>query len=227
MRNVVTVAIAILLSAAVFGGTVDVLAQQPEGQGESQPITLDILDDDALLLILRDGDKDIVQVQGRSRIQHKERTVWANELQYDEEQSYAVMEGDVQLVDEGEDGLTLYADHLQLDLNTEAAFARGDVRFERTNTRGQADTLRYGQYSLLKEDIQAELMTRPATVAERVLQVMSSFADEDKVILLRGSVDLVDGDRQFRSEFVIVNTRDDALVSVGPSAATLPGPDEQ
>jgi len=37
-------------------------------------------------------------------------------------------------------------------------------------------------------------------------------------------VDVRDGEREFQSEFVIINTRDDATVSLGRSAARLPGP---
>lgn len=217
-----------LLTAFALVGAATIASAQAEGQPPGkQPITLDILDDDALLLISRTDGRDIVHVSGRARIRHKDRTVWTDELEYDEQQSYAVMHGAVELIDDGEDGLNLTAEHLELDLNTEAALARGDVQFVRADTRGNADSLRYGEYSRLRADIEAALAGRPATVAERVLGAIGSFLADDKVLLLEGDIDLIDGERQFRSELVVINTRDDALVSIGRSVATLPGPDEQ
>lgn len=233
-RAAVMVVMMTLLAAALVVGSNGARAQaaaqsdpHPAAEPASKrPITLDILDDDALLLISRGDGRDIVHVSGRARILHKDRTVWTDELLYDEQQSYAVMDGAVELVDEGDDGLNLTADHLELDLNTEAASARGDVQFERKETRGRADTLRYGEFSALRADIEAGLADRPQSVADRVLAAMSGFLADDEVLLLQGAVDLIDGDRQFRSDFVVINTRDDALVSIGRSVATLPGPED-
>src|SRR5690625_3276275 len=148
-------AICLAVALALVGGPVGVDAQ--EGAEAKEPITLDIMDDDALLLISKVDGRDIVRVVGRSRIRHKERTVETDELRYDEDNSYAVMQGNVELLDEGEDGLQLTADHLELDLNTESAFAQGGVRFVRKETRGTADTLRHGEFASLQEDIDAVL----------------------------------------------------------------------
>lgn len=219
---------AVLLLAALLAGapTVIGLAQEGAVAGDKTPITLDILEDDALLLIRKTDDGDVVHVQGRALIRHKERTVETDELVYDEQRSYAVMDGDVQLTDTGEDGLNLTADHLELDLNTEAAFARGNVRFARKDSRGTADVLRHAEYATMADEIDAALAERPASTVARVRTVLDTFLPDDKVLLLEGNVDLVDGEREFRSELVVINTRDDALVSIGRSAATLPGPED-
>lgn len=215
-----------VVAAVVFGNMGGVIAQEGDGKtGEKDLITLDIMDDDALLLISKIDGRDIVHVLGRSRIHHKERTVETDELRYDEENSFAVMDGDVQLVDTGEEGLNLLTEHLELDLDSEAAFARDGVQFERKDSKGTADTLRHAEYAALKEYIEGALAGRPTGTVERVRTVLATFLPDDKVLLLQGNVDLVDGEREFRSELVIINTRDDALVSVGRSAATLPGPE--
>jgi len=57
-----------------------------------------------------------------------------------------------------------------------------------------------------------------------VQETLQSFRDDDPIIVLKGRVDVRDGEREFQSEFVIINTRDDATVSLGRSAARLPGP---
>lgn len=225
-RGIVAWTFILLMTLAVVTGGDAAAAENAEAKEPSEPITLDILDDDALLLISKTDGRDIVHVLGRSQIQHKDRTIVTDELRYDEENSFAVMDGDVELVDEGEDGLNLTADHLELDLDTEGAFARGNVNFKRKDSRGVADVLRHGEFTALREDIERAIEGRPASTLERILSVLQTFLPEDKVLLLEGDVDLVDGERQFRSELVVINTRDDALVSVGRSAATLPGPDE-
>lgn len=226
-RFVKATLVAVLFAALTLGGGTAVAADSSEQTKEKQPITLDILDEDALLLIERADGRDVVQVVGRSRIRHKDRTVLADELQYDEERSYAIMDGSVQLDETGEDGLHLTADHMELDLNTEGAFAEGNVHFERSDARGRADTLHYGRYSAMQQNIEQALSGRPERVAARVLTALASFLPDDDVLVLQGNIDLVDGDREFRSDFVVMNTRDDALVSIGRSTATLPGPDEE
>lgn len=220
----------VLLAASVLALAVLAAGVGPAttaSAADKTPITLDILDDDALLLIRKGDDGDVVHVLGRAVIRHKERTVETDELVYDEDRSYAVMDGDVQLTDTGEDGLNLTADHLELDLNTEAAYARGNVRFERKDSRGIADALRHAEYASMADEIAAALAGRPASTVARVQSVLDTFLPDDKVLLLQGNVDLVDGEREFRSELVVINTRDDALVSVGRSAATLPGPEDE
>lgn len=234
MAALLVLAGALALAPVAGGAAQEAAGQAAVGQaaagqaaaGDKEPITLDILDDDALLLIRKTDGRDIVHVLGRAVIRHKERTVETDELVYDEESSYAIMDGDVRLTDTGEDGLNLTADHLELDLNSEAALARGDVRFVRKESRGAADVLRHGEYESLQAEIDAALAGRPAATVERVRAVLQTFLPDDKVLLLEGNVDLVDGDREFRSELVVINTRDDALVSVGRSAAVLPGPED-
>lgn len=226
---VVTIIVAMVMTlVALVGPGARVAARDAGGeQAEGKaPITLDILDDDALLLISKTDGRDIVHVLGRATIRHKERTVETDELLYDEERSHAVMDGDVRLVDEGEDGLNLTADHLELELDSEDAIARGNVRFERKDSQGVADVLRHGEFASLRAEIERVLAGRSSATVERVLRALDTFLPDDNVLLLQGNVDLVDGERQFQSEFVIINTRDDSLVSVGRSAATLPGPDD-
>lgn len=217
-----------LCVAAAFGQAA--FAQEDEGSAEgsaraSEPITMTIMDDDAVMLITKVDGRDVVRVFGRTRVDHGSRSVWTDELEYDEEASRAVMTGDVELVDEGEDGLNLTAQFLQLDLNTEAATATGDVRFRRGEAAGVADELYYGEYENLQDVVDAELAARSEAVRRAVLETLRSFRADDKVLVLKGRVNMKDGEREFQSEFVIVNTRDDAMVSLGRSAATLPGPE--
>ncbi len=183
-----------------------------------------IMDDDAVMLITKVDGRDVVRVFGRTRVDHGSRSVWADELEYDEEASRAVMTGAVELVDEGDDGLNLTAQFLQLDLNTEAATATGDVSFRRGEAEGVADELYYGEF----EELQAVSKRRWRPVLRPCaghVETLSSFLADDKVLVLQGRVDMKDGEREFQSEFVIVNTRDDAMVSLGRSAARLPGPE--
>lgn len=224
-----------LLLFAVLALTVivgPVAAQQdgettPDGAEQSAdktPITMDILADDAVLVISKSDGRDIVRVIGRTRIDHKSRSVWTDELEYDEDAGYAVMNGDVELVDTGDDALNLNAAYLELDLNTEAAYARDDVRFQRDDAAGTSDVLHYGEYAELAAIIDAELSRRTPAAANAVRSVLSTFLADDKVLILQGTVDMIEGEREFRSEFVVINTRDDAMVSLGRSAATLPAP---
>lgn len=221
--------------AAVVTGIVLIVGTAAGAQGKevppepagtaTEPITMLIMDDDAVLLITKVEGRDVVRVIGRTQIDHRTRSVWTNELEYDEEAGRAVMTGDVELTDDGDDGLHLTSDHLELNLNTEAALAIGDVRFTRQNAGGTAHELHYGEYSDVYAVIEAELSIRPEAVRHMVQDSLTGFAPDDKVLVLRGQVDMKDGEREFQSEFVIMNTRDDAMVSLGRSAATLPGPD--
>lgn len=199
-------------------------ADGAEGGGR-RPVVMTILDDDAVMFIAKVDGRDLVRVIGRTRLEHGSRTVWTDELEYDEEAGTARMQGDVELVDEGEDGLSLTSQALRLDLNSEAATATGNVRFTRGEASGTADELYYGRYADLRSVIEAELAARPDAVRRAVGETLGAFLDDDDVLVLRGRVDMKDGEREFQSEFVVINTRDDALVSLGRSSARLPGPE--
>ncbi|REJ32192.1 MAG: hypothetical protein DIU83_09245 [Bacillota bacterium] len=177
------------------------------------------------MFIAKVDGRDLVRVIGRTRLEHGSRTVWTDELEYDEEAGTARMQGDVELVDEGEDALSLTSQVLRLDLNSEAATATGNVRFTRGEASGTADELYYGRYADLRSVIEAELAARPDAVRRAVGETLGAFLDDDDVLVLRGRVDMKDGEREFQSEFVVINTRDDALVSLGRSSARLPGPE--
>ncbi|MFO7311221.1 MAG: hypothetical protein C0P61_004080 [Bacillota bacterium] len=197
---------------------------EPRAGGDQ--IIMDILDEDALLLVQRVDGRDVVRVLGRSQVRHRQRTAWANELEYDEGAGRAVMRGDVELVDEGDEPLNVVAGYLELDLDTEAALARGNVRFVRGDGRGRADELHYGEYAQLQPVIAAELAAR-RTNAAAVQAFLADFLPEDRVLVLIGNVDMQEGDREFAAEFVVINTRNEALLSVGRSAARLPGPADE
>ncbi|OUM99421.1 MAG: hypothetical protein BAA04_08890 [Firmicutes bacterium ZCTH02-B6] len=200
-------------------------ADQASGDAGSQ-IVMDILDEDALLLVQRLDGRDVVRVLGRSQVQHRQRTAWSNELEYDEGASRAVLRGDVELVDQGDDPLNLNADYVELDLDTDAAVARGSVRFVRQEARGRAEQLHYGDYAQLIPVIETELAAR-RTNAAAVQAVLGEFLPDDRLLVLIGNVDMQDGDRAFTAEFVVINTRNEALLSVGRSAARLPGPGDE
>lgn len=216
-RSVVLAALLVLAIGVVASAQTDGTAKEP--------VTMVIMDDDAVLLIAKVEGRDVVRVFGRTQIDHRTRSVWTDELEYDEEAGYAVMTGSVELVDAGDDGLQLTADFLELNLNTEASVARGDVRFARQDASGTADELHYGEYAEVKAVIETELSARSDAVRRMINDTLAGFLADDKVLVLMGRVDMKDGDREFQSEFVIINTRDDAMVSLGRSAATLPGPD--
>src|SRR5690606_41083554 len=61
---------------------------EPRAGGDQ--IIMDILDEDALLLVQRVDGRDVVRVLGRSQVRHRQRTAWANELEYDEGAGRAV-----------------------------------------------------------------------------------------------------------------------------------------
>lgn len=223
--SVMGFALAVALSIVAAVGPLASAQEDAGGAQTSEPVTMTIMDDDAVMLITKVDGRDVVRVFGRTRVDHGSRSVWADELEYDEEASRAVMTGAVELVDEGDDGLNLTAQFLQLDLNTEAATATGDVSFRRGEAEGVADELYYGEFEELQAVVDAALAARSEAVRRAVLETLSSFLADDKVLVLQGRVDMKDGEREFQSEFVIVNTRDDAMVSLGRSAARLPGPE--
>lgn len=194
------------------------------GEGDKKPIVMTIMDDNAVMLIAKVDGRDVVRVTGRTRLDHGSRSIWTDELEYDEDAGTAVMSGNVELLDHDEDALNLTSRHLRLDLNTEAAIATGGVRFARGAARGAADELHYAEYAALRPLIEAELALRPEAVRRTIRDTLSAFSDDDTLLVLRGGVDMKDGEREFQSEFVILNTEDDALVSLGRSAARLPRP---
>ena|GEM_PF-2542788 len=221
-QALVTLLAGLLLAAGAAQGA---WAQADEaGEVEREPVTMTIVDEDAVLLVTRVDGRDVVRVIGRTQVEHKSRAVWADQLEYDEAAGRATLTGSVELVDEGEDALNLTAQYLELDLNTDAAKAAGDVRFRRGEASGSADELYYGSYQELRALIEAELAGRSESVRRAVQETLQSFRDDDTIIVLKGRVDVRDGEREFQSEFVIINTRDDATVSLGRSAARLPGP---
>lgn len=221
---------ALLLMGAAAGAQAQ--AQEEAEAGDSQAadqaadqIVLDILDEDALLIMSRVDGRDVVRVLGRNVVRHRERVVWSDELEYDQADGRAVMTGDVELVDEGDDPLQLSAAYLELDLDNETAMARGQVRFTQDEVRGTAEVFHYGEYSRLRSVIEAEFSARRAGAAA-IEAALADFLPDDRVLVLIDGVELQDGDREFITDFVVVNTRSDALLSVGRSAARLPGPDE-
>lgn len=222
-RQAVRALLAAWLAVAALGGAAAAQADE-QGAAQREPVTMSILDDDAVLLVAKVDGRDVVRVFGRTKVEHKSRAVWADELEYDEGASRATLTGGVELIDEGEEGLNLSARYLELDLNTDAATATGDVRFRRGEAQGAADELYYGTFEELRGVIDAELAGRSEAVRRAVEETLQSFRADDKVIVLKGRVDVKDGDREFQSEFVVINTRDDATVSLGRSAARLPGP---
>ncbi|HEY8417943.1 MAG TPA: hypothetical protein VIK93_07905 [Limnochordales bacterium] len=216
-------ALALLLVAA--GGQALAQAETSDAGGDPEDqIIMEILDEDALLLVSRAEGRDVVRVLGRNVVRHRQRVVWSNQLEYDEEQRRAVATGDVELVDEGDEPLELFADYVELDLDNETAFARGHVRFTRDQLRGSAEEMHYGDYALLQAFIEEELRARRAGAA--VETVLAEFLPDDAVLVLMGAVHLNDGDREISTDFVVHNTRSEALFSVGRSAARLPGPEE-
>lgn len=223
--SVVALLLTLLVGAAAFAQPTDEAADAGDTGGGREPVTMTIMDDDAVMLIAKVDGRDVVRVVGRTRVEHGSRTIWTSELEYDEEAGHAEMEGDVQLVDDSDDGLNLTARALRLDLNTEAATASGEVRFERGDAQGAADELHYGEYEEVQAVIEAQLAARTDAVRRMVNDTLAGFLADDKVLVLIGRVDMKDGEREFQSEFVIVNTRDDAMVSLGRSSARLPGPD--
>lgn len=228
MRGRATIFAALLtliFSAAVLAQSVEEGADVDNDGGDRDPVTMTIMDDDAVMLIAKVDGRDVVRVVGRTLVEHGSRTIWTSELEYDEEAGHAEMAGDVELVDEGEDALNLTAQTLRLDLNTEAATATGDVHFERAEAQGSADELHYGEYEEVRSVIEAQLAARTEAVRRMVNETLAGFLADDKVLVLIGRVDMKDGEREFQSEFVIINTRDDAMVSLGRSSARLPGPD--
>lgn len=223
--------VSVIAALLAFIGGAPASAQAPgepveEAGAEKDPVTMSIMDDDAVLLITKVEGRDVVRVVGRTRVDHRRRSIWTNELVYDEEAGHAAMTGDVELVDHGDDGLNLTSDYLELNLNTEAAVAKGDVRFTRQDAAGTADELYYGELAHVHAVIEAEMTARPESVRRMVNETLGSFLADDEVLVLRGRVEMKDGDREFQSEFVIINTRDDAMVSLGRSAAKLPAPEE-
>lgn len=221
------VLVAVLLWAAAAGLAQAQGASEKAGEtgGSREPVFLDILDEDALLLVTRSEGRDVVRVLGRSQVRHKRRTVWFDQLEYHEDANWAVLTGAVQLVDEGEDPLHLTADYMELDLDSETAFARGNVQFVQEAAEGSSDVLHYGEYSRLQPFIQEELAARQAAPAA-LEAALAQFRPDDAVLILIGNVQMYDGDREFAAEFVVYNIRTESLVSVGRSAARLPGPQD-
>lgn len=215
---------ALFLTAAP--GTVAATQEGGDGASDREPVIMTILDDEAVMLVTKVDGRDVVRVFGRTQVEHGTRSAWADELVYEEAAGRATLTGDVELVDEGEDGLDLTAQKVELDLNVDAATATGGVRFRRGDATGAADELYYGTYEDLRFVIEAELAARSEVVRRAVEETLRSFRDDDKVLVLKGRVDVKDGEREFQSEFVVINTRDDATVSLGRSAARLPGPEE-
>ncbi len=193
------------------------------GAGGDDEIVLNILDEDALLVVQRVDGRDVVRVLGRSQVSHRRRVAWSDELQYDEGQRRVVLRGAVELMDQGDDPLDLAADLLELDLDTEAALARGNVRFTQEDARGSAEELHYGEYAQLLPVIEAQLAARRSSSAA-LQSLLVDFLPGDRILVLIGNVQVEDADRAFSAEFVVLNTRTDALLSVGRSAARLPGP---
>ncbi|REJ33181.1 MAG: hypothetical protein DIU83_06920, partial [Bacillota bacterium] len=67
-------------------------ADGAEGGGR-RPVVMTILDDDAVMFIAKVDGRDLVRVIGRTRLEHGSRTVWTDELEYDEEAGTARMPG--------------------------------------------------------------------------------------------------------------------------------------
>jgi len=223
-RTVGGPALALALLLAASGSA---LAQEQMGGASGDPedhVIMELLDEDALLLVSRVEGRDVVRVLGRNVVRYRQRVVWSNQLEYDEELSRAVVTGDVELFDEGEEPLELLADYVELQLDDETALARGNVRFSQDNLRGSAEEMHYGDFSLLQPFIEEQLRARRAGSA--VETVLAEFLPDDAVLVLMGAVQLYDADRTFNADFVVYNTRSEVLFSIGRSAARLPGPEE-
>ncbi|MBO8142159.1 MAG: hypothetical protein H0Z37_08285 [Firmicutes bacterium] len=216
---VVALAVALLASTAGYG--------QAGGEHEDDNrVLMDILDDDAVLIVREEDGRELVRVIGRNRIVHRQRVAWSDELDYDSGRGTAVMTGNVEVIDEGEDNLTLHADHVELNLDDETATATGNVRFVQGDTHGRSDRLHYGEYARVKAAIDAELSRRNEAALQSVREALAEFASGDRVLLLVGRVELEDGERSFNTELAVINTRSDAVLSLGRSSARLPGPQD-